>query len=93
MSDAATEWVCSPHGTRIVQDEEPRGSCVEADRSLCTWQKVKGSSPATQCLNEHLATTALGGNHPLMVVVRRDALKAMLAELDLLREREDDRAE
>ena len=37
-------------------------------------------------LREHLDTLALGGGHPLMVVVPRDALEAVLAENDELRE-------
>lgn len=37
-------------------------------------------------LREHLVTLSLGGGHPLMVVVPRDALQAVLAELDELRE-------
>lgn len=39
---------------------------------------------AATTLCEHLATLALGGNHPLMVVVPRDALEEVLAELDEL---------
>lgn len=39
---------------------------------------------AATTLREHLAELALGGGHPLMVVVPRDALEAVLAENDEL---------
>lgn len=34
------EWVCNPHGTRVEQEDEPKGTCPEADRSSCFWEKV-----------------------------------------------------
>ncbi len=40
---------------------------------------------ATARLRKHLVTTALGGDHPLMVVVPRDALKELLAALERVR--------
>ena len=47
---------------------------------------MSASDAATSLLREHLAELALGGGHPLMVVVPRDALEAVLAENDELRE-------
>lgn len=38
---------------------------------------------AKDVLRKHLDTLALGGNHPLMVVVPRDALERVLAEREV----------
>lgn len=38
--DAATTWICSPHGSVVVQDQEPTGDCPEADRAFCVWEKA-----------------------------------------------------
>jgi hypothetical protein len=52
--------------------------------SAASRQRVR--LPAVTTLRDHLATESLGGGHPLMVVVPRDALEAVLAENDELRE-------
>lgn len=40
------EWVCSPHGTRVESETEPKGSCPEADRAYCVWSEVKHPAAA-----------------------------------------------
>ena len=40
---------------------------------------AKGHNAARE-IREHLDSTALGGNHPLMVVAPRDAVQKLLAE-------------
>jgi hypothetical protein len=41
---AATTWVCSPHGTRVEQEESPTFDCPEADRAGCYWTKVESAA-------------------------------------------------
>lgn len=66
---AATTWACYPHGTRVVQEDEPTFDCVEADRSGCSWERVgsagcqldgcAGLNPDGVCPNDYGVTCEL----------------------------------